>query len=229
MPSHLIQVTIAHFDSVFQGPNGDYPSVLEALEGVSAEQALWKPSPTQNSIWQIVEHLIASKEWQIGMIKGENPASPKWVEPGGDEGAWQATLDRLNGLTRTSSARWKPSRRPTCWTCLIRSWERPCWSSSSPPVLPTRRTTAARSTISKGSRKTTDRYQHSLRPSRYRWGMSGLNVSACASGWRPSFGDGRPSIPPRDPGPICKPPRLEHPFIHEGYHSCSWTLAFPNY
>lgn len=95
MPDPLVQALIAHFDSVFEGPNGDYPAVLEALAGVSVTQALWKPTPTQNSIWQIVEHLIASKEWQIEMLKNGKAASPVWVEPSGDEAAWQVSLARL--------------------------------------------------------------------------------------------------------------------------------------
>jgi len=95
MPDLLVQALIAHFDSVFEGPNGDYAAVLEAIAGVSVTQALWKPAPTQNSIWQIVEHLIASKEWQIEMLERGQAASPVWVEPSGDEAAWQAALARL--------------------------------------------------------------------------------------------------------------------------------------
>jgi uncharacterized damage-inducible protein DinB len=95
MPGSLIQALIAHGDSVFEGPNGDYAAVLEALAGVSAAQALWKPVPSQNSIWQIVEHLIASKEWQIDMLEKGQAAPPVWTEPAGDEAAWQATVARL--------------------------------------------------------------------------------------------------------------------------------------
>ena len=100
MSSPLVQALIAHFNSVFEGPNGDYPAVLEALAGVSATQARWKPLPHQNSIWQIVEHLIASKEWQIGMLKQGQAASPVWTDPSGDEAEWQATLDRLKDAHR---------------------------------------------------------------------------------------------------------------------------------
>jgi len=95
MPGPLVQALIAHFDSVFEGPNGDYAAVLEAIAGVSVTQALWKPTPTQNSIWRIVEHLIASKEWQIEMLERGQAASPVWVEPSGDGAAWQAALARL--------------------------------------------------------------------------------------------------------------------------------------
>jgi len=91
----FIQALIAHFDSVFEGPNGDYPAVLEALKGVSAEQALWKPIPRQNSIWQIVEHLIGSKQWQIDMLETGQAAAPAWTEPSGNEAAWQAAQTRL--------------------------------------------------------------------------------------------------------------------------------------
>jgi hypothetical protein len=95
MTSSLKHALSAHFDSVFEGPNGDYAAVLEAVAGVSVAQALWKPIPTYNSIWQIVEHLIASKEWQIEMLKHGHATPPVWVEPSGDEATWQATLARL--------------------------------------------------------------------------------------------------------------------------------------
>ena len=92
----LVRALIAHFDSAFEGPNGDYPSVLEALAGLTASQAMWKPSPKSNSIWQIVDHLTASKEWQIEMIaRGEAP-SPVWTQPSGDEAAWQISVARLH-------------------------------------------------------------------------------------------------------------------------------------
>lgn len=95
MENTLVQALVAHFDSVFVGPNGDYSAILESLAGVSVAQALWKPALAQNSIWQIVEHLIASKEWQIEMLERGQAASPVWVEPAGDEAAWQACLVRL--------------------------------------------------------------------------------------------------------------------------------------
>ena len=95
MPGPLAQALIAHFDSVFVGPNADYPAVLEALAGVSVSQALWKPVPNQNSIWQIADHLTASKAWQIDMLAKGQAASPVWTQPAGDEAAWQAAITRL--------------------------------------------------------------------------------------------------------------------------------------
>ncbi len=95
MPSSLSHALIAHIDSVFFGLNGDYAAVMEALDGITAQQALWKPSPSQNSIWQIVEHLTASKQWLIEVLQGGQPPSPAWIEPSGNEAAWQLALGRL--------------------------------------------------------------------------------------------------------------------------------------
>jgi hypothetical protein len=96
MSGPLVRALIAHVDSVFVGPNGDYAAVLEALAGVPAEQALWKPAPAHNSMWCIVEHLTDSKRWQIEMLEHGHAAPPVWIEPSGDEVDWQATLARLN-------------------------------------------------------------------------------------------------------------------------------------
>ena len=92
----LARVLVAHFDSAFEGPNGDYPSVLEALAGLTVSQAMWKPSPESNSIWQIVDHLTASKEWQMEMIAKGEASSPVWTEPAGDEITWHKSVARLH-------------------------------------------------------------------------------------------------------------------------------------
>ena len=86
---------MAHFDSVFEGPNGDYPAVLEALAGLTAAKAAWKPAPGCNSIWQIVEHLTASKEWQIEVLEKGQADVAAWTQPAGDENAWQAAVMQL--------------------------------------------------------------------------------------------------------------------------------------
>jgi uncharacterized damage-inducible protein DinB len=97
MSGPLVQALIAHLDSVYAGPNGDYPAVREALAGVSAPQALWTPAPGGNSIWRIVDHLTASKEWQIEVLEKGQAASPAWTQPAGDEAAWRAAVARLQG------------------------------------------------------------------------------------------------------------------------------------
>jgi uncharacterized damage-inducible protein DinB len=95
MSAPWLQALIAHFDSIFEGPNGDYPAVLEALSGVSAARALWKPSPDANSIWQITDHVTASKHWQVEMLEKSRATAPAWIEPKGGEAEWQTALAKL--------------------------------------------------------------------------------------------------------------------------------------
>lgn len=95
MTAQWIEILRNHSMGAFEGPNGDYPSFLDALEGLTAAQAAWKPSPERHSIWQIADHLIKSKEWERQMIEGQRPAPPPWGDPTGDDNAWQATIQRL--------------------------------------------------------------------------------------------------------------------------------------
>ncbi len=95
MKNPLVRALIAHCDSVFYGPNGDYAAVLEAVKDLNAEQALWKPGPKQNSAWQIVEHLTTSKDWQVAMVQGQALPPIVWVEPTGDQRNWKEALRRL--------------------------------------------------------------------------------------------------------------------------------------
>jgi uncharacterized damage-inducible protein DinB len=95
MDGRLLHALVAHVDSVFSGPNGDYPAVLESLGGVTPVQAAWKPTPLGNSIWQIVDHLTGSKTWEIDMLEKGQAASPSWAEPELSEQAWDACLGRL--------------------------------------------------------------------------------------------------------------------------------------
>ena len=95
MSNSLVQALIAHFGSVFEGPNGDYPAVLEALAGITVSQAIWKPAPKQNSIWEIVDHLKASKLWQIDILEKGQATPPIWTQPTGMERDWQMAIKQL--------------------------------------------------------------------------------------------------------------------------------------
>ena len=79
----------------FEGSNGGYPSVLEALGGLTAVQAAWKPAPDRHSVWQIVDHLTQSKECERRVILGERPPATVWNDPVGDEDAWRAAIQQL--------------------------------------------------------------------------------------------------------------------------------------
>ena len=100
MPGPFVRALLAQVDSSFEGPNGDYPALLETIAGLTAGQAVWRPSPTSNSIWQIVDHLASSKEWQIEMLEKRQAESPVWIQPSGDEESWQALIAHLKEAHR---------------------------------------------------------------------------------------------------------------------------------
>ena len=100
MSGLLVRALIAHIDSSFEGSNGDYPAVLETIADLTAHQAEWRPSPNSNSIWQIVDHLAAAKEWQIDMLEKRQAESPPWIQPSADDESWQELLAHLKDAHR---------------------------------------------------------------------------------------------------------------------------------
>ena len=70
------------------------PSLSEALEGLTAAQAAWKPAPERHSIWQIVRHLILWKRGVLNAWDGDPPDEAglevnDWKEVAGSEADWE--------------------------------------------------------------------------------------------------------------------------------------------
>ncbi len=83
------------------------PSVLEVLEGVTAEQAIRHPIPGAHSIWEIVLHLCTDYSLVLRRIAGDG--RPFTVEEGwppcppATPENWRASVEelrRLNGRLR---------------------------------------------------------------------------------------------------------------------------------
>ena len=74
-----------------------FVSLKSALDGVTAEQAAWKPAGVDNSIWETVNHLIFWNERWTRRYLGELNY-PEDIENTGtfksDETDWQVTVDR---------------------------------------------------------------------------------------------------------------------------------------
>jgi hypothetical protein len=85
-----------------------YPPLLDALKGVSAAQASWKPAGSVvNTIWENVNHLIFYKERLLKRWTGEETEYPPGLTnddtfsvPSTDEESWQDTLARLDRVHR---------------------------------------------------------------------------------------------------------------------------------
>ncbi|TJY40937.1 DinB family protein [Cohnella pontilimi] len=82
-----------------------YPPLLDALKGVTAEQAVWLPQgfDSLSTIWGNVNHLIFYKERLLKRWLGKETGNPLGVTnddtfavPEKSEAAWQETLARLD-------------------------------------------------------------------------------------------------------------------------------------
>lgn len=81
------------------------PPLSKAVEGLTAEQAGWKPAPERHSIWQIVRHVTHWKRSVLEALEGrplsyEELEETDWPEASGDEAAWQADLRALGDVTQ---------------------------------------------------------------------------------------------------------------------------------
>lgn len=87
------------FEKVFYGGAWHGPSVMEALENVSAEKAVSKPFNNAHSIWEIVLHINAWQLCTITRLKGEfTEPSPEedWPEViNGSQNSWEITIGNL--------------------------------------------------------------------------------------------------------------------------------------
>lgn len=78
----------------------------EALEGLTAEQAAWRPQPSRHSIWEIALHLIFWRDFMVRRARNEtvsdeerdrrNHESPSDVS----EEAWNAVRRRFESSQR---------------------------------------------------------------------------------------------------------------------------------
>jgi hypothetical protein len=80
-----------------------YPPLTQALKGLAAEQADWRPQgDAANTIWENVQHLIFYKERLLKRLTGEEAEYPPglinddtFTVTVKGERAWQETLSRL--------------------------------------------------------------------------------------------------------------------------------------
>jgi len=97
-------------------------SMLDALEGLTAEQAAWKPKKKgAHSIWEIVHHAMYWKEYLVRCLEGKAPVpaasdEASWHVETVSEEAWARTLRKLkrthNALMRHLKAKQLDLNKP---------------------------------------------------------------------------------------------------------------------
>lgn len=86
------------------------PSLSMAVDGLTANQAAWKPAPPRHSIWQIVRHVT---RWKAALLQAWEGRPPDyddldrtdWQEVTGDDVAWQADVRQLHEISEQVKVR----------------------------------------------------------------------------------------------------------------------------
>jgi uncharacterized damage-inducible protein DinB len=67
-PSPDVDTLVRAITEVYEGPAWHGPSVRATLRGLSAADALRRPGPERNSIWELVLHLAYARHRAIGRL-----------------------------------------------------------------------------------------------------------------------------------------------------------------
>jgi hypothetical protein len=91
----VIQELLTTYESVHTTEDWIYP-LLECVAELSAEDAAWKPTSDERSIWEIVLHIISWMDYTVIRLKGQEGVAEDWppvIDTSKD--AWEATLAQL--------------------------------------------------------------------------------------------------------------------------------------
>lgn len=85
-----------------------HASLLDALDGVTPEQARWRPGPDRNSIWDLVRHLAHWKRallaaWETGDLDHDAWERTDWA-PVPEDAVWEDDLRTLVDVSRRLAA-----------------------------------------------------------------------------------------------------------------------------
>lgn len=87
------------FENLYDGSPWIDVTIIGTLKNISAEKAAIKISPGRNSIWQILNHIIAWRENVLLRVQGNEIVTPNnnyFMDVTNiSEAAWEKTLERL--------------------------------------------------------------------------------------------------------------------------------------
>lgn len=87
------------FEDLYNGSPWIDVTIMDTLKNISAKQAAAKITPERNSIWQIVNHIIAWRENVLFRVQGNEVTTPNnnyfTQLENTSETEWQKALERL--------------------------------------------------------------------------------------------------------------------------------------
>ena len=97
------QAMVAQWDEINK-KNTWFASVENAFDGLTPQQAAWKPDPKRHSIWQILNHIsywrevVAKRTVTNAQPPEDEIARMNWEDPSDvSETAWRKSRERLTG------------------------------------------------------------------------------------------------------------------------------------
>lgn len=116
--------------------NGWFVAVRNAIEGLTVEQAAWKPSDSVNCIWETLSHVAYYNNAYLQRFKGINfeyeiSSNDETFSVGEyDEAHWQADVarfdaimtemrDRLSAADETKLSEFVPQKGETTWADIV--------------------------------------------------------------------------------------------------------------
>ncbi|MFO8034229.1 MAG: DinB family protein [Candidatus Bipolaricaulota bacterium] len=86
------------------------PPLFVAVEGLSPEQAAWKPGPGRHSIWEIVRHLLHWKRFVLELWDGRQASHDDWERRDWapftvEESAWPRDVKELKEMSKEIAQR----------------------------------------------------------------------------------------------------------------------------
>lgn len=105
------EVVVDHIHTTLNKEDWQWqPSLTEAVEGLTAAQAAWKPATARHSIWQIVRHLILWKRavlqaWDGDPQDGDEVDAGDWQEAAGRDADWNRDRRMLLDISTEFLAR----------------------------------------------------------------------------------------------------------------------------
>ncbi|WP_324668071.1 DinB family protein [Geochorda subterranea] len=103
MPDALGEALRQTAERLFDGRNYSHAPIWRQIKDLSAEQALWRPSPERHCVWEIVRHVAFWKRHFMDSLAGRPtaPLDEDWrLPPRTDAAAWAAELDDFAALQR---------------------------------------------------------------------------------------------------------------------------------
>lgn len=79
-----------------------FAPLSRAVDGVSAQQACWRPNDQSHSIWELVNHIAYWNEYVLNRMSGssdsnttvDNEETFRHPEVSGDDSAWNMSVER---------------------------------------------------------------------------------------------------------------------------------------